>query len=727
MISTAGGRISRLANRVIDDGDDLHITDSFRPIDEASSTIGNNSFVSTPKNHLLDHLHFLASPKNSERCETSVASTESSDELLKQQQQQHAKKSNFSDRLLPSRLWPWRRSRRRLAPLHINPLDARRQSIVEKYQEFENPPPTPPTRQLEKAESFRSHRLNVADGKSLLKRQNAQVMGRPSMAQVEWDVGSSFSSESSGSRRRVMTLDNSNCCGWSQVSVMTDDLHSVHSHRSRAMFTSPKSLLGAPPIEVGGDEDEHDENIPPKLQPISLDECAPSRHPIPQRKKGPMLAEVKEHEEIHWEGNKAQFQADETPEEYLKAREVVNNLLKREAETPRMGKWDFFTTSSGSSDEWPVSPVNQDGNIRERIFSDSDILFEKQRQRSAGFQDGSDSSPSSASFSTRTVIDTDMLDDKSATCSTSTTSSPAFGILAMGASPRKSGSRSSKAAYPTAAFGFVAMGSSPSEQPRHRLHSDSDVNTSPPKPTLFRNKTDAGTGVLQEAQMFAGTDKASARAMQPIPRSKKDKPLEKRRSRKFSDTELTTSSGAPLFRPSQESRRNSSDSYEPRRTRFYSDSDAVTSSERTIQTKPSALWHIKNDGKSQERCRIYSDSAIATVLTPSMRQFSLLDLDSGDDDEAEQQGQEAILQDHQNLPDLSSPNALSAARMIASALNTSVTSTSKSTKTPAAAVPTTNSRSLSYYWNDDARSDEGSASEDELLWAQSSSESFDLF
>jgi hypothetical protein len=509
------------------------------------------------------------------------------------------------------------------------------------------------------------------------------------------------------------------------------------------MFTSPRSLLGGPPIEVGTDEDEHDENNPPKLQPIHLDKCAPSRHPIPKRKTFSTLKDVKENEEIHWEGNmenvkeneeihwegnKVAFQDDETPRDYLKAREVVNNLLKREEERPRMSRWDFFTTSSGSSGEWHASPLNQDGNIRERIFSDSDILFEKQRQRSAGFQDVSDSSPSTASFSTLTVIGTDMVDDKSTVCSTSTTSSPAFGILAMAVSPRKSGSKSINAAYPTAAFGLMALGSSPSEKPRRRLHSDSDTNTSPPKPTLFRNKTDLGAGVSQQPHMFAGTDKASAKVIQSIPRSKKDKPREQRRSRKFSDSELTTSRGAPLFRPSQESRRNSSDSYEPRRTRFYSDSDVVTSTERSIITKPSAHWHVKNDGKIQERCRIYSDSEITTVMTPSMRQFSLLDLDSGDD-EAEQQGQEAILQDHQHLPKLSSPNALSAARRIASALSTSAMLASKSTaKTPAATIPTINSRSLSYYWNDDARSGEGSASEDEMLWAQqSSSDSFDLF
>ena len=106
---------------------------------------------------------------------------------------------------------------------------------------------------------------------------------------------------------------------------------------------------------------------------------------------------------------------------------------------------------------------------------------------------------------------------------------------------------------------------------------------------------------------------------------------------------------------------------------------------------------------------------------------NLLDLDSGDD-EAEQQGQETILQDHQHLPELSSPNALSAAKMIALALTTSAMQASESTKAPAAAVPTTNSRSLSYYWNDDARSDESSASGDDMLWAQhSSSKSFDLF
>jgi hypothetical protein len=720
MISTAGGRVSRLANRVIDDGDDLHISASFCPVEEASSTIGNTSYVSTPKNNLLDHLNFPASPKNTEVCETLVTSTESSsDELLK-----HAKKSNFPNRLMPSRLWAWRRGR--LAPLHLNPLNVRRQSKVDEYQEFEDPPPTP-TPQLEKAESFRSHRLDVADGRTLLRRQNAQVMGRPSMAQAEWDVGSYFSAGSSGSRRRVMSLDNSNCCGFSQISVMTDDLQSVHSHPSRVMLTSPRSLLGVPPIEVGtDDEDEHDENRPPKLQPISLEKCAPSRDPISQRKKFSKLEDVKENEEIHWKGNKAAFQADKTPKEYLKAREVVNNLLKREEEMPRMSRWDFFTTSSGSSGEWPVSPLYQDDNIRERIFSDSDILFEKQRQRSTGFQDVSDSSPSTAAFSTLTVIDTDMVDDKSTVCSTSTTSSPAFGILAMSASPKVSGSRSRKTTYPTAAFGLMALGSSSSEKPRQRLHSDSDTNTSPPKSTLFRNKTDIGTGVSQQPHIFADTDKAtSGDAVQPIPRSKKDKPLEKRRSRKFSDSELTTSSGVPLFRPLQESRRNSSESYEPRRTRFYSESDVVTSNERS--TKPSTHWHAPNDRKTQERCRIYSDSEITTVMTPSMKNFSLLDLDSGDD-EAEHQGQEAILQDHQHLPELSSPNALSAARMIASALNTSAVSALKSTTTPTAAVPTTNSRSLSYYWNDDARSDEGSASEDEMMWAQqSSNESFDLF
>lgn len=713
MIATAGGRSSRLANRVIDDGDDLHITASFFPIDGASSTIGNTSFVSTPKTNLLDHLHFPASPRNTAGCE-------SSDELLKDK---HAKKSNFSNRLLPSRFLPWRRGR--LAPLHLNALNVCRQSKkVEEYQEFEDPPPTP-TPQLEKAESFRSHRLNVADGRTLLRRQNAQVIGRPSMAQAEWDVGSSFSSDSSGNRRRVMTVDNSSCCGFSQISEMTDDLQSVHSHRSRVMLTSPRSLLGAPPIEVGGDEVEHDENSPPKLQPINLEECAPSRHPIPQRKKFSILEDVKENEEIHWEGDKVALQAVETPKEYLKAREVVNNLLKREEETPRMSRFDFFSTSSGSSGEWPVSPLNQDGNIRERrIFSDSDIMFEKQRQQSAGFQDVSDRSLSStASFSTP-VVDTDMDDDKSTVCSTSTTSSPAFGILAMSASPRKSGSRSSKATYPTAAFGLMALGSSSSEKPRLRLHSDSDADASPPKPKLFRNKTDAGTGVSHQPHMFAAIDKASLKAIQPTPASKKEKSLEQRRSRKFSDSELTTSGGAPLFRPSQESRRNSSDSYEPRRTRFYSDSDV----ERSIPTEPSAQWHAKNDGKTQERGRIYSDSEITTAMTPSMRRFSLLDLDSGDD-EAEQQGQEAMLQDHQHLPELSSPNALSAARMIASALNTSAMSASKSTKTPAAAVvPTTNGRSLSYYWNDDARTDDGGTSEDEMLWAQqSSSGSFDLF
>ena len=49
-------------------------------------------------------------------------------------------------------------------------------------------------------QSLRSTRRNVATGRSLLVRQKAQVIGRPSMAKADWDIGSVSSSDSGSSR-----------------------------------------------------------------------------------------------------------------------------------------------------------------------------------------------------------------------------------------------------------------------------------------------------------------------------------------------------------------------------------------------------------------------------------------------------------------------------------------------------------------------------------------------
>ena len=204
--------------------------------------------------------------------------------------------------------------------------------------------------------SIRSARINVASGRSLLVRQNAQVTGRPSAAQHEWDIGSVVSSTESPSSKNVSSSRSGRNLVWnsggrsvrSDISRLTgDSFRSRHSDFSiaRAMFTGPggQNLLGVT------DEDGDMTN--------TLEE---------EEGDLPSITFLK------------RIQKERSPIAKGRNQRVKDFVLSADDDFSQISELNL---RGANSDDGLFSPRAGVLPVRERVLSDSEFLFEMRKRR----------------------------------------------------------------------------------------------------------------------------------------------------------------------------------------------------------------------------------------------------------------------------------------------------------------------------------------------------------
>ncbi len=365
-------KASDIANAFVDDGDDILITSSFRATEENSSVLGNASCFDSGFSEIRNPKRY----KDDESSTLSVGSTDGMEDQDARDDQPTDRRGKFklmrplSFTKRPNqaaRKSPWR-----LKTFLIRPRQSR---AIREYQEMvEHDFPLSAAASdvasvAETLHSIRSCRINVATGKSLLVRQKAQVVGRPSVAQTDWDIGSTTSSYSSsvsssaGSSgrprvQRKLSWDNASSGARSDISQLTGD--SFRSKRSdftssRAMYMNPGlSLLGTTEEEEEHDNEiENDENMAPNRKIFDTPALMLSTEDSPSKV------------------NKTSLQGA--------AMKVVNRLLWETKNLfHELKDWDAFAPIVEESSE---SFTNEKDENRARVFSDSDFVFEIQRQR----------------------------------------------------------------------------------------------------------------------------------------------------------------------------------------------------------------------------------------------------------------------------------------------------------------------------------------------------------
>jgi hypothetical protein len=200
--------------------------------------------------------------------------------------------------------------------------------------------------------SLRSSRKNIGTGKTMLVRQNAQVFGRPSQAEAKWDISSSLSSSGSSSNRglihqRSVTLDGASCSGLSDI---TED---TVFHRIKR--TDPTLLR---------------------------------RHVVFARPAQAHFGDTFCIEEVE---ESASDDGDRSSESLQASRYDFRQLQVIDESDP----WNLYTLSN-TNDEF-MSP-------RQRVFSDSDVVFELQRKHRLSDFDADLSPPSSISNTSKVQL-----------------------------------------------------------------------------------------------------------------------------------------------------------------------------------------------------------------------------------------------------------------------------------------------------------------------------------
>ena len=377
----SGRRASDIASSFVDDGDDLYITPSFRASEDNSSTIGNSSRMDT----ILPTSKDL---KNSDSEDDSTESAVSTVELSRTEGREDEptderntfkilRQLSFKRRLSQAKkLLPWR-----LNTLLVLP---RQSQAIRDYHEMVDPEGVSPTASdvascADTMYSIRSSRVNVANGRSLLVRQNAQVKGRPSVAQGEWDIGSKLSSFSSSgsssggsfrSHARSLSWDNASYGARSEISRLTgDSFRSKQSEFtwSRAMYTQTEHFLLGTAEEEQEDEDETDNER-------ERENCAPNSMFVesPERNATALKFEsLLKQSSTTGSSNVSSYKRD--------VRKVVNKLLQQgnKGFCQRQAADQFSTHSCDDTG----SPQFGEAKTRDRVYSDSDFVFEMHRQR----------------------------------------------------------------------------------------------------------------------------------------------------------------------------------------------------------------------------------------------------------------------------------------------------------------------------------------------------------
>ncbi|KAL3921376.1 MAG: hypothetical protein SGILL_002778 [Bacillariaceae sp.] len=236
--------ISNHAHHVLGEGDDIHLTDSFEASEENSSTIANASHfgglhpMNLPSPKTMLRLSKQASireltVKKAESFESNEEVVETETDVVAEaalDRNSFAKRSPLKvvNRIIhrirdTNPRLPWRMRKPNVSVRLPPPSLVTMQQYQEMGEEEEEATQANDSVTLM---TLRSSRYNIGTGRTMLVRQNAQVFGRPSAAETRWDISSSLSSSGSSSnkglaRQRSVTLDNASCSGLSDITEDT--------------------------------------------------------------------------------------------------------------------------------------------------------------------------------------------------------------------------------------------------------------------------------------------------------------------------------------------------------------------------------------------------------------------------------------------------------------------------------------------------------------------------
>jgi hypothetical protein len=356
---------SRRENIILDDGDDLFMSESFQPVEDTSFVVGNSSVMEPPASS-------FSNSKEERNNVTECTSKELASLSLNEHESWKATpifgKQTIAGKLtrvLPSKVI---RSSQKLLPWRLKSFvpSNYRSSITTEYQEIKEDTTTDSGNTFDPLlTQYNTHR--VGSGRARLAREKSRVYGRRSMAQDARDIKFSLSSDSQSTRGRSLTWDNSSCSGMSDITEPTIFSKSGSFRRSRSMYIvhQEASLLGINDDALG--EKAQDNDFPNH----NFFEKQVSKHaPVIQERTTSVLPNINETKPFN-----------AISSEDILAPHIVNGFLNRIEDSEKADEaWDVMSTLS--NDEWHVSSADVIEDInRQRVFSDSDVVFEFQRQR----------------------------------------------------------------------------------------------------------------------------------------------------------------------------------------------------------------------------------------------------------------------------------------------------------------------------------------------------------
>jgi hypothetical protein len=278
-------RASEIAKYLVDDGDNLRITTSCVENEENSSIVGNASMAmsvvyerlkSSEAKETKSHEEDLATDSSSDLSDDGSYSRQPKGEVPRYPGLKNAttfenvfgtkaikKGLSNAEKLLATRGVKSFLLKR--TPLQTSFLSSPKYQEMEESGDMARSPTLYEASSNKKSQrSVRSARLDVATGRPMLARQNAQVMGRPSAAHHEWEIGTVLSPSQSLSTRKSPSRRSGKSIAWddgshsvqSEISHLTGD--SFRSKRSgysesRAMYIEPD---GGNLLMASEDDDE---------------------------------------------------------------------------------------------------------------------------------------------------------------------------------------------------------------------------------------------------------------------------------------------------------------------------------------------------------------------------------------------------------------------------------------------------------------------------------------
>ena len=782
------GKISELANRTLNDGDDLIVTASFRPVEDAPSTLGVDSRETPSRRRPF-------TPRLSGF--SAVSSRVSMSEYV-------------NEKAPPSfweRLWRGRGS------------SSPRQVVDQAEVEFDACDNTYSAsirrRPLTSDASFasvRSNRLNVANGRNFLVRQKAQVVGRSSAAAAEWEVDS-LTEAPSISRITSLAFDDNA----SFVSHLTE-ADMLSRPNSRMMYFGPTpptptisshaSLLGS-----HSEDDEYDDQfiLPEQAPAFAYDSPSLISRPSTAFKQHLLLDDVEEDEEES--GDDAEFYSEDESDvaESLRPRMPPARSSRSRLGRERATVSDTFVLRASWRPPSPLVPSSNDNPQRQKSFDARDLslsqLLDSNHERIfPDMEYGSRATPSSRALKSLAVNipkpktltrarratsapDTDPIDQPPtpkifmAGANAASSDRTSLWSRRMEEQTSKKGAmdriRASKTRPPNAderADALIASwnrwlsdpeidvlddhspkpgqikglnqgegkstAKSEKSEPRPRVYSDSEVSVLSSASPQLQHKPSLGLASISSRPRMLADSENAATSKKDLPRPSPQPRYYGRNTyfiaqqqlyhypRKQSDSEITTSNGNPLTRPSAQSRNR--DSVEFRRSRILSDSEITVSSHLSSATHGSSE-HMNSQSDisssilepSEElRPRIFSDSELTTSTWASALRDN------------------STYREVYPPMDLSSPKAMGAAKQVASTLGrarcTLVPDLAPVATAPpvpplapiaiggAHAAAASNSRCRDYYWNNAGKDPVPSPRGAGVPWSEST-DSLDIF